>query len=77
MVTRRRSTKPRVHIISREQGWAIKKEGLSRATSLYKKKDRAIIGAKKFRRQGLDIVIHKRDGSIERWEKAKGRAKAR
>lgn len=72
MVTGRRRAKPRVHIISREQGWAIKKEGLSRATSVYGKKDSAISGAKKLRRQGHDIVIHKRDGSIERWEKARG-----
>ena len=61
----------RVHIISRDKGWAIKKEGLSRASQIRRNKEAAIKSAKKLKRRGFDIVVHRKDGSIERWEKSK------
>jgi len=61
----------RAHIISRDKGWAIKKEGLSRASQIRKNKEAAIEGAKKLKRRGFDIIVHRKDGSIERWEKSK------
>jgi len=61
----------RVHIISRESGWAVKKEGASRASRVYEKKETAIENAKRLQRTGHDVVVHKRDGSIQKWEKSK------
>jgi len=63
----------RVHVTSRTKGWAVKKQGLSKASRVYPTKDSAVTSAKKYRSQGLDIVIHKKDGTIEKWEKAKKR----
>jgi hypothetical protein len=61
----------RVHIISRGDGWAIKKEGNTKATKIYQNKDSAIKGAQNFIEQGHDVIVHKRDGSIQAWEKGK------
>ena len=61
----------RVHVISRDKGWALKKEGLSRATKIHQSKEAAVKSARKLVRRGHDVIIHKKDGSIERWEKAK------
>jgi len=61
----------RVHIISREDGWAIKKEGNTRATKVYENKDTAIKNARKLIEQGHDVIVHKKDGSIQKWEKGK------
>ena len=61
----------RTHIVKRESGWAVKKEGAQRATKVYKTKEQAVKGAEKTRRSGSDVVIHKRDGSIQKWVKSK------
>ena len=61
----------RVHVISRDKHWAIKKEGSSRASKIHQTKEAAVNSTQKLRRRGHDVIIHKRDGSIERWEKSK------
>ncbi|MGD0216272.1 MAG: DUF2188 domain-containing protein [Desulfobaccales bacterium] len=61
----------RAHIISRDDGWAIKIEGNIKATKIYQKKDSAIKGARKLVEQGHDVIVHKKDGSIQNWEKGK------
>lgn len=62
----------RVHVISRTSGWAIKREGSNRATKIYDRKDTAVRGATEIAKQsGSDVVIHKRDGSIQEWKKIK------
>ncbi len=61
----------RIHVIKRGEGWAIKKEGASRATRIYKNKREAVEEGREFREMGYDLAIHKKDGSIQRWEKAK------
>lgn len=61
----------RAHIISRDDGWAIKLEGNTKATKIYQNKDSAIKGAKKLVEQGHDVIVHKKDGSIQAWEKGK------
>ncbi len=61
----------RVHIISRSSGWAVKKEGASRAGKVYGSKSAAVNGAKSATTKGHDIIVHKRDGSIQKWEKVK------
>ena len=61
----------RKHIVKRESGWAIKQEGASRASKIYPKKDDAIEAARKYLEKGFEIIIHKKDGSIEEWLKSK------
>jgi hypothetical protein len=60
----------RTHVVKRESGWAVKKEGAQKATKIYKTKEQAVKGTKKDRASGRDIVIHKKDGSIEKWLKS-------
>ena len=64
------TTHKRVHVIARKQGWAVKKEGLSRASKVYSTKETAVVDARRFKSKGHDLIVHKQDGSIERWEKA-------
>lgn len=59
----------RTHILKRHAGWAVKKEGAQKAVKVFSTKEEAIEAAEKFRKSGSDIVIHKKDGSIERWVK--------
>lgn len=66
-----KATSKRVHIISREDGWAIKKQGASRASKIYQNKETAIKNAQKMRKTGHDVIVHKKDGSIQKWEKPK------
>lgn len=61
----------RTHIVKRDNGWAVKKEGSQRATKVYDTKEKAINGAQKEKNAGSDLIIHKKDGSIEKWQKAK------
>jgi uncharacterized protein YdaT len=56
----------KVHVISRQTGWAVKKEGNTRASKVYKTKNEAVKGARSSSK-GRDVVVHKKDGSIERW----------
>lgn len=63
----------RVHIISRHnEGWAVKKHGASRALKVYPTKDDALFGAFPYLQLGYDLVIHRRDGSVEQYKKAAG-----
>ena len=61
----------RTHIVKRESGWAIKKEGAQRAVKVFSTQSEAVRGAQKFKSQGSDLIIHKKDGSIQKWEKSK------
>jgi hypothetical protein len=60
----------KVHVISRNGGWAVKKEGNSRASKIYRTKDAAVNGARSSSK-GSDVVVHKKDGSIAKWHKSK------
>lgn len=60
----------RAHIVKRESGWAVKKEGAKKASKLYKTQADAIQGAQVLKKTGSDVVVHKRDGSILKWEKS-------
>jgi hypothetical protein len=60
----------RTHIVKRDKGWAVKKEGSQRATKVYTTKEKAIEGAEKSLHSGIEIIIHKKDGSIQKWKKA-------
>ena len=61
----------RVHIISRKDGWAIKKEDKTRASKIYNNKKSAVSSARKLKEKGHDVIVHKKDGSIQKWEKSK------
>ena len=60
----------RTHIIWRGRKWAIKNEGTKRAYRLIKSKNDAIKLAKSYIKPGYDLVIHNKDGSIDKWEKS-------
>jgi len=71
-MSKKQSSSPkRTHVVKRESGWAVKKEGAKRATKVYQTKEEAVKGAQKDRDSGSDVVIHKKDGSIQKWEKSK------
>jgi hypothetical protein len=63
--------KTRVHIIKRDEGWAVKKEGGQKASRVYESKEEAKQNSRSYREKGHDVIVHKRDGTIEKWEKAK------
>ena len=58
----------RTHIIKRGDGWAVKKQGASKASKVYSTQDAAIKSAKSMK-SATEIVIHRRDGSIKNWIK--------
>lgn len=72
-MAKKQSTPKRTHVVKRDSGWAVKKEGSQRATKVYKTKEQAVKGAEKTRKSGNDVVVHKKDGSIQKWKKSKGK----
>jgi hypothetical protein len=70
MAKKSASSNSRIHVISRKGGWAVKKEGNTKASKIYSTKNAAVKGASKVSK-GRDVVIHKKDGSIEKWKKSK------
>ena len=67
----KKSSSKRTHVVKRDSGWAVKKEGAQRATKLYKTKEQAVKGAEKSSKSGSALVIHKKDGSIQKYVKSK------
>lgn len=61
----------RYHIIKRRKGWALQREGALKAARVYESKDTAKKEAQKYRKQGLDLIVHRADGTVEEWQKAK------
>jgi hypothetical protein len=54
-----------IHVVPRNDGWIIRKEGASRATSVHETQKSAITAAREIARdQGSELVIHGRDGRI-------------
>lgn len=62
--------KSRVHIIKRETGWAVKREGAQKASKVFGTRDDAKNSAKSYREKGHDVIVHKEDGTIAKWLKA-------
>lgn len=53
------------HVVPHEDGWAIKGEGNQRATEVHDTQADAIERAREIaRKQGSEVVIHRRDGTI-------------
>jgi len=58
---------PRIHVVPRDSGWAVKSEGASRAYRTYASKDEALRAAITHARQnGYEVVIHGRDNRIQK-----------
>ena len=61
----------KAHIIKRGTQWALLKEDADRASKIYDTKKDALEGAKKLDSlSGYDIVVHKKNGLIEKWVRA-------
>lgn len=60
----------RAHVISRRGRWDLLKQGHKRALGLFDTQKEAIQAAKKLKSDGYDIVIHDKNGTVKRWEKA-------
>lgn len=59
-----------IHVIKRETGWSVKREGSPRAASVHKTREEAITNARKLARRSARslVVVHRADGSIESQE---------
>lgn len=58
----------RVHVIARQEGWAIKQEGQSRTSKIYSTKEAAVRNASQVGMKG-EVIVHKKDGSIQSWKR--------
>jgi Holliday junction resolvase len=60
----------KLHVIAKNNGWIVKKEGAQRAQKAYKLKKEAVEGALITVRKGeaKAVIVHKKDGTIEAWK---------
>ncbi len=62
------SNSKRVHVVPSKDGWSVKKEGATRSSAVRATKEEAIKAATKVK--SVDrIVIHKKDGTIQKHTK--------
>ncbi|MYL50906.1 DUF2188 domain-containing protein [Halobacillus litoralis] len=60
------SKKQAEHVVSHEEGWAVKAEGAEQATKVYENKQDAIDRAKEIaQNKGTSAVIHTKEGKIQ------------
>ncbi|MDE3743247.1 DUF2188 domain-containing protein [Maribacter polysaccharolyticus] len=53
------------HVVPHENGWAVRREGNKRITSVHQRQDTAINKAKRLaRKYKADVIIHRKDGTI-------------
>lgn len=60
----------RVHVVPSRDGWAVKKEGVTRALVVKPTKATAVKAAKDIK-SASKVVVHKRDGTIQSLAKKK------
>lgn len=60
----------RVHIIKRGESWAVKKQGNLRASKKFDTKKEAIENAENLRERGYDLIIHRKNGTVEKWKRS-------
>lgn len=59
------SKRKNIHVVPRNDGWIIRKEGSSKATSVHKTQRDAVAAAREMARNlNTELVIHGRDGRI-------------
>lgn len=56
----------RLHVVPTNEGWSVKREGAIKSSGVFKTKKEALTGASTLK-QKSSIVIHRKDGSIEKW----------
>lgn len=57
--------KKNVHVVKHDDGWAVKKEGNERASSVHPTQQQAIdVGRDAAKAERSELVIHGRDGKI-------------
>ncbi|MDQ2720177.1 MAG: DUF2188 domain-containing protein [Bacteroidota bacterium] len=49
----------------------LKREGASKASRVYDTKEESVKRTGSLSKSGHDVIIHKRDGSIEKWKSSK------
>ena len=53
------------HVVPHDEGWAVKGQGNSKYTAIYKYQDDAIRRARSIaKKHGADVIIHGRDGRV-------------
>lgn len=58
-------TKKGTHVVPRDDGWAVKKEGASRASKNFTTQADAVKYAKeKAQKEKAELYVHRRDGTI-------------
>jgi hypothetical protein len=64
-VKKRKTNSENLHVVPRIDGWAVRSEGSSRATSIHSSQREAIDAARKLaKKTATQLVIHGRDGRI-------------
>lgn len=59
----------RVHVIPSDGRWAVKREGLSRASRVLGDRKKAIELARSLaRKDSMEVIVHRKDGSVQRRE---------
>lgn len=54
------------HVVPHEEGWAVKKNGAERASSLHATKDEAIERGRELARPAAgQLIVHRQDGTIQ------------
>lgn len=63
------------HVIRRDSGWSVKRQGSSRAASVHKTQEEAIEAARRLivANQPAELVVHRPDGTIELRQEFKNR----
>lgn len=62
-----------VHVVPKDGEWAVRREGNTRATSVYSTQKDAIEAARKLAKtDGIEVVIHGRDGRIRERDNSYG-----
>ena len=65
VTTKRRPEGENLHVVPRNEGWAVRVEGRTRATSIHRSQSEAIEAARKLAKEAAtQLVIHRRDGRI-------------
>lgn len=61
---------PQINIIKFRDGWAVLKRGNQRATRWFRDKQEAVTSALPMLEKGFHVIVHREDGSVERWLEA-------
>jgi len=58
-------SKKNVHVVPHQDGWAVKRAGAERVSSVHETKDAAVrVGRASAKAGHVELVIHNRDGQI-------------